>query len=161
MFAFVPVLLAHTIPIAGVLGGKIWHEGATLPQFKLEIATWIDFLMLLVLAPLFFFVTQLADAKRTGLQEYGVVASRYVADFRRKWIEGHPVKDEALMGTADIQSLADLSNSFEIVREMRLVPVGRATVLRLALLIVLPLAPLLLTMIPLEQLIDRAMGVFF
>ena len=82
------------------------------------------FLMLLVLAPLFFFVTQLAEAKRTGLREYGIVASRYVADFRRKWIEGHAAKDEALVGTADIQSLADLSNSFDVVREMGLVPFG-------------------------------------
>ncbi len=161
VFAFAPVLLAHTIGLAGIFGGKIWHEGATLPQFKLEIAVWMLFLMLLVLTPLFFFVTQLADAKRTGLREYGIVASRYVADFRRKWIEGHSAKDEALVGSADIQSLADLTNSFEVVREMRLVPFGRATVLRLALLTVLPLAPLTLTMIPLEQLIDRAFGVFF
>ena len=141
VFAFAPVLLAHTIGLAGILGGKIWHEGATLPQFKVEIAAWMVFLMLLVLAPLFFFVTQLADAKRTGLREYGIVASRYVADFRRKWIEGHSAKDESLVGTADIQSLADLSNSFEVVREMRLVPFGRATVLRLALLTALPLCP--------------------
>ena len=89
------------------------------------------------------------------------MASRYVADFRRKWIEGHSAKDEALVGSADIQSLADLSNSFEVVREMRLVPFGRATVLRLAVLTALPLVPLTLTMIPLEQLIDRAFGVFF
>ena len=140
MFAFVPVLLAHTIGLTGILGGKIWHEGATLPQFKLEIAAWMVFLLLLVLAPLFFFVTQLADAKRTGLREYGIVASRYVADFRRKWIDGHAAKDETLVGTADIQSLADLSNSFEVVREMRLAPFGKMAVLRLALLIAMPLA---------------------
>ena len=160
VFAFAPVLLSQTIAIAGILGGKIWHEGATLPQFKVEIVAWMVSLMLLVLAPLFFFVTHLADAKRTGLREYGLVASRYVADFRRKWIEGHAAKDEALVGTADIQSLADLSNSFEVVREMRLVPFGKATVLRLALLIALPLVPLTLTMIPVEQMIDRALGVF-
>jgi len=106
-------------------------------------------------------VTRLADAKRTGLREYGIVASRYVAEFRRKWIEGHAAEGEALIGTADIQSLADLSNSFDVVREMRLVPFGRATVLRLVILTALPLAPLTLTMIPLEQLIDRALGVFF
>jgi len=161
VFAFAPLLLAHTCALAGILGGRIWHEGATLPQFKLEIAAWMLFLMLLVLAPLFVFVTHLAEAKRTGLREYGIVASLYVADFRRKWIEGHSAKDETLVGSADIQSLADLSNSFEVVREMRLVPFGRATVLRLAVLTALPLVPLTLTMIPLEQLIDRAFGVFF
>jgi hypothetical protein len=159
VFAFAPLLLAHTIMLAGILGGKIWHEGATLPQFKLEIAAWLVFLTLLVLTPLFFFVTQLADTKRTGLREYGIVASRYIADFRSKWIEGHSTENEPLVGTADIQSLADLSNSFDVVREMRLVPFGRSTVLRLALMTALPLAPLLLTMVPLEELIDRALGV--
>ena len=158
MYAFAPVLLAQTIGIAGILGGKIWHEALALPQFRLEIATWMVFLLLLVLVPLWFFLTQLAAAKRAGLREYGTVASRYVAEFRRKWIEGHAAKDESLVGTADIQSLADLSNSFEVVHEMRLAPFGRATVLRLALLIALPFFPLLLTMIPLEQLIDRALG---
>ena len=79
----------------------------------------------------------------------------------RKWIDGHTGKDETLVGSADIQSLADLSNSFEVVQEMRLVPFGRVTVLRLVLLTALPFAPLMLTMIPLEQLIDRVLGVFF
>ena len=159
VFAFAPVLLAQTVALAGVLGGKIWHEGATLPQFKLEIAVWMILLMLLVLAPLGFFFARLAEAKRTGLREYGILASRYVSDFHCKWIEGHAAPEEALIGTADIQSLADLSNSFAVVREMRLVPFGKATVLQLALMIALPLAPLLLTMISLEQLLDRVVSV--
>ena len=157
-FAFAPVLFAQTIGLAGIMGGKIWHEGAKLPQFKMEIAIWIVFLVLLVLTPLFFFVLQLAAAKRKGLREYGIVASRYIDDFHRKWIDGHSASDEALVGTADIQSLADLSNSFDVVREMRVVPFDRAAVIRLALVTALPLAPLALTIIPLDQLIDRAFG---
>jgi hypothetical protein len=119
----------------------------------MEIIFWVLFLMLLVLAPLFFFVTHLAAAKRAGVREYAIVGSRYVAEFRRKWIEGHASKDEALIGTADIQSLADLANSFEVVTEMRVVPI-RAALTRLAVMTALPFAPLLLTMMPLEQLID-------
>lgn len=89
------------------------------------------------------------------------MASRYVAEFRRKWIDGQPDAEERLVGSGDIQSLADLSNSFNVVRDMRLVPFSRTTVLQLALLTALPLAPLTLTMIPLEELIDRAMTIVF
>jgi len=160
-FAFQPILLAHTVALSGILGSKIWHEGATLPQFKMEIAAWIVFLMLLVLLPLLFFVMQLANAKRAGLREYGIVASRYVAEFRRKWIEGQASPDEALIGSADIQSLADLSNSYAVVQEMGVMPFGRRTVVQLAIVTALPLLPLLLTMMPLDQLIERAMGVLF
>jgi hypothetical protein len=152
------VLIAHTITLAGVFGGKIWNEGARLPQFKMEITFWMICLILLVLTPLFFFMIRLSAAKRAGMREYGIVGSRYVAEFRRKWIDGQ-AKDEPLVGTADIQSLADLAGSFEVVQEMRVVPFGRAAVLRLAMMTALPFAPLLLTMIPLEQLIDRALKV--
>jgi hypothetical protein len=112
------------------------------------------------LTPLCFFVVQMSAARRAGVREYGVVASRYVADFRRKWIEGHVTEGEALMGSADIQSLADLANSFEVARGMRLVPFGRTTVIQLVVLMALPLLPLILTMISLDQLIDQAIGVF-
>jgi hypothetical protein len=160
MFAIQPVLIAHTVALAGVLGSRIRNEGATLPQFKLEIVIWVVYLLLLVLIPQLFFMAHLARAKRAGLREYGIVASRYVADFRRKWIEQRAESGEQLVGSADIQSLADLSNSFAVVREMRAVPFDRASVLRLATMILLPLTPLLLTMIPIEQLIDRALGLF-
>jgi hypothetical protein len=83
-FAFQPVLLAHTIGLSGFVGAKIWHEGATLPQFKLELVAWMLILLLMVLAPLFFFVIQLSTAKRRGLRQYGALASRYVTDFRCK-----------------------------------------------------------------------------
>jgi len=43
---------------------------------------------------------------------------------------------------------------------LSLIPFGRALVLRLVLLLSLPLLPLTLTMIPLEELIDRAVGLF-
>jgi hypothetical protein len=103
----------------------------------------------------------MSAARRAGGRQYAIVASRYVADFRRKWIEGDVPEGEALVGSADIQSLADLANSFDVTREMRLVPFGRSTLVQLAIVMALPLLPLTLTMIPLDELIDRAIGVFF
>lgn len=56
------------------------------------------------------------------------------------------------MGTSDIQSLADLNGSLEIVREMRIVPVSNKAVLTIVTLTLAPIAPLLLTMMPVEEL---------
>lgn len=160
-FAFQPILLAHTVALSGFLASKIWHEGAALPNFKLEIFGSICFLVLLALTPLTFFVVQLSNSKRAGLRDYGLVASNYVAEFSRKWLEGHAPPDEPLIGSSDIQSLADLANSYTVVKEMRVIPFGQRTLLRVAIVTVLPLLPLVLTMIPLEKLIDRAIGILF
>jgi hypothetical protein len=56
------------------------------------------------------------------------------------------------VGTSDIQSLADLNGSLEIVREMRIVPVSNKAVLTIVTLTLAPIAPLLLTMMPVEEL---------
>lgn len=153
--AFVPVLIAQSAFLAMLIANQIWHQSATLPQFKLVIVGFVAFLMLLVLLPLTFFAFQMARAKRVALREYGQVAGRYASEFRQKWFQGTETPGEPLLGTADIQSLADLANSYDVVREMGLLPFGRSLVARLAILISLPLLPLTLTMIPLEELVDR------
>jgi len=62
------------------------------------------------------------------------------------------------MGSADIQSLADMGNSFAVVRTMRLAPVSRDAVLELAACVLVPLAPLLLTVMPVEDLVKKLVG---
>ena len=59
--------------------------------------------------------------------------------------------DEPLLGSADIQSLADLGNSFELVRSMRFAPITRDAVVQLLVITLLPVVPLLLTMVPLHE----------
>ena len=63
------------------------------------------------------------------------------------------------MGSADIQSLADLGNSYEVVRSMRVVPFTRDVVVQLAVITLLPVVPLLLTMISLEELLKGLLKV--
>ena len=155
VFAFAPMLLAQTIMLAGVVGNEIWHAGLSLPMFKMGIVGVLVFLMLLVLLPLTFFMGPLIKVGRKGREEYGVLASRYVEDFYRKWLIETKTQGAPLLGTPDIQSLADLGNAHAVVSQMRIVPINKDIIIRLALILILPLLPLLLTMIKLEQVMDR------
>lgn len=157
--AFAPVLMAHGVLVAGTIANQIFFEGAKLLDFKLELAVIVAFLLLLVLGPLLLFTPQLAAARRAGLREYGTLAQRYVRDFDTKWLRGGAPAGEPLLGSADIQSLADLGNSFEIVRSTRLLPFTRDAVLQLGMITLLPVAPLVLTMIPLEELMARLLQI--
>ena len=89
------------------------------------------------------------------------MAQRYVREFDDKWLRGGAPPGEALLGSGDVQSLADMGNSFEVVRGMLLVPFTRNTVLQLAVITLLPVAPLLLTMVSLEDLLTRLLQVVF
>ena len=156
-FAFMTVFLAQTCLLSGVIADHIWQDGAKLQQFKLEIVAILLLQVLLGYFPLLFFAPQLARARRIGLCEYGVVAMNYVTAFRQKWITSTTEETEPLLGTSDIQSLADLTNSFEVVQEMNLLPFNYKSVVRLAIIVVLPILPLFLTMIPLSEIIDRVL----
>jgi hypothetical protein len=96
-----------------------------------------------------------------GTREYGTLAERYVRAFDAKWLRGGAPADEPLMGSGDIQSLADMGNSFEVVRTMRVAPVNKETIILLAAATLAPVAPLLLTMMPLEQLLKKLLGILF
>ena len=65
------------------------------------------------------------------------------------------------MGSADIQSLADLANSFEVVRGMQIAPITRDAVLRLVAATLVPIVPLALTMMSLEELVKTLFGILF
>lgn len=159
--AFVPFAVAHGALVAGQLADRILYLGAALPDFKLEVVVVPVLLLALVVGPLLVFGPQLAQARRTGLREYGALAQRYVRDFDAKWLRGGAPADEPLVGSADIQSLADMGNSFEVVKTMRIVPVTKEVFLHLGIATLAPIAPLALTMMPLEDLLKKLLGVLF
>jgi hypothetical protein len=160
VYAFVPLVLAHGALLAGTLASQIFYAGARLTDFRLEILLLMIFVVFLVVGPLMVFAPQLSRAKRTGLREYGTLAQGYVRAFDEKWLRSGAV-DEPMLGSGDIQSLADLGNSFEIVRGMRIVPVTKEAMLQLGVATLIPIVPLVLTLMPLEELLQKLLGVIF
>jgi hypothetical protein len=95
------------------------------------------------------------QVRRAGLGRLGALAARYVNDFESKWLAGGAGPGEPLVGSADIQSLADLGNSYQSMKETRLVPFNTSTVIPLAAAMAAPLVPLTLTMFSVEELVAR------
>jgi hypothetical protein len=159
--AFTPLAVAHGVLLAGLISNRIFYAGATLPEFKRQIAVLVVFLICVLLGPLLVFAPQLANAKRTGDREYGTLAERYVREFDAKWVRGGAPADEVLVGSGDIQSLADLANSFDVVRTMRIAPITKEAIVQLAAATLVPVVPLVLTMMSLEDLLKTLFGILF
>jgi hypothetical protein len=160
-YAFGPILFAQGAMLAGLIASRVLYKGESLLSFKLQIGGFIAFFVFAILGPLLMFTPQMARAKRKGLADYGQLAQRYVESFDQKWVLRDPANSEELLGAADIQSLADLGNSYALVREMRAVPFGLEDISRLAAATAAPLLPLLLTIFSPEELILRIIKVVF
>lgn len=161
IMAFSPVIVAQTSLLSSIVFARILYMGDRLPAYKLEIAGLLIFCILLVMLPLTFFADQLEDVGRAARYQFGTLSSRYVTDFHHKWMDGTVRSEEPLLGTSDIQSLADLANSYAVAAETRLIPVTKQVLLRFVILAVLPLVPLVLTMIPLSEIIKSLFKLAF
>ena len=160
-YAFTPLLLAQGTLLAGMIANRIFFAGAQLPQFKVDIIGLVALMVFAVLGPLLVFGPRLEAAKREGLREHGTLAQQYSREFDHKWLRGGAPPGEPLIGSADIQSLADLGNSFEVVKGMKWAPFTLRTVLQLAVTTVVPVVPLALTMISVEELLVRLLKLVF
>jgi hypothetical protein len=160
-YAFGPILFAQGAMLAGLVASRVLYRGESLTSFKLQIGGFIAFFVLAILGPLLIFTPKMAQARRKGLADYGLLAQRYVEGFEQKWVLRDPSTSEELLGAADIQSLADLGNSYGLVRDMRPVPFGLDDVTRLAAATAAPLVPLLLTIFSPEELLMRIIKVLF
>jgi hypothetical protein len=158
--AFAPFLFAQGALLAGQIASRIFYTGQSLLSFKLTIVGFVCFFVAIILAPLLVFTPQLWDAKLDGLARFGSLAEEYVMDFDQKWLR-RKVNDEQLLGSGDIQSLADLGNSYAVVGEMRAVPFATEDVLWLVGASVVPMLPLLLTIMPLDQLVTEGIKMVF
>ena len=153
--ALAPVFVAQTITIAGEIGGRVFQDGMRIDRFIPDIIGFPIIFALLVLAPLAFFSSALVRTGFNGALEYGELASRYVEQFRQTWMSNHRTPAEPLLGSADIQSLADLSNAFQVAAGTQILPVGFKSVLILLFATALPFLPLALSVVPLTELLRR------
>jgi hypothetical protein len=156
--AFGFLLLAQGALVSGQLANRIFYFGAKLESFLYVSLMYVVFVLLAVTAPLAAFVPQLSRARRLGRAEYGNLANLYMRGFDEKWVQSRTPAGEPLLGSADIQSLADMGNSYSVLQEMGVFPLSRQLLIQLVVLAILPLIPLLLTVMPLEELLKKLFG---
>ncbi len=160
---YLEVVQEHFTPLALAISAVLsasFAEGIFLGNMAFEaLYQLIPAVLVLVaglfIGPLFLFTRKLWSCRSTGLDEYMAMASRYVHSFDRKWIRDESASGESQLGTADMQSLADLTNSMNVVRNMRLVPGSRRLVVELAASVILPMLPLLLLKFPVNEIAVR------
>lgn len=158
-YAFSMLAMAHGCILAAFIANRIFYTGAKLLDFKYEVLILLIYLFIILVLPLFVFSAQLAAAKREGLREYGELAQRYVRAYDKKWLRGGASDEEEFIGSGDIQSLADLGTGFQVIAEMRFLPVNKQTLMQLASWTLLPIVPLSLTIMPFEELLRKLFSI--
>ena len=124
--AFASLAFGLSSILSGSAAFLIVFESVNIETFKIPFIAYLVLINLIFLGPLLVFVPLLARTRRQGLREFSSLVNRYDYAFVEKWIRGKAPADEPLLGTSDIQSLADLGNSYQFARQMKTLPVQSA-----------------------------------
>ena len=148
------IVFAFSAATAGVLANEIVYGGVSLRHYEIPMAGYVVVVLLVFLGPLLMFMPRLIEAKMKSLHDYSTLAVTHNRMFDGKWVQGDNPKGETVLGTPEISSLADLGNAYDVLDRMRPVPFDPADAVVLVLAAVIPMAPLLLTVMPLGRLLE-------
>jgi hypothetical protein len=138
---FTPLAFAFTALLSATMAEEI-IAGSQPFQTLYYLAPLIIILnLVLFVGPLFLFSKRLWMCRIQGLNEYMVMTSHYVDAFDKTWLRDKLVTGQSQLGTSDIQSLADLTNSVRVIRDMKTVPVSKRLIVSFAVSVILPLLP--------------------
>jgi hypothetical protein len=151
LFGF--IAFAASAVLAGAFGNAIAYQGATVSSLKFLMIGYCILAVFVLAAPLLVLTPKLLKVKRIGIYQYGSLGTSYSRAFDAKWIHGLSSEHEPLLGTSDIQSLADLYNSFSVVRGMKVVLLNKEILVGLAVPAVLPLVPLIIIATPADEIV--------
>jgi hypothetical protein len=151
-----PLAVGASAILSSSYAEQMLFAGAAPATFAVSLTAIIVGATLALVLPLALFTPQLIDTKQRALLDYGDLAAEYTRAFASKWVDTTRRHDD-LLGTADIQSLADLGGSFELIRSMTILPISRSQIGLLAGAAALPFAPLILLAFPIDQLIINSL----
>jgi hypothetical protein len=152
---FAPLVLAISVAMAASFASDIAGGRMVLDALLADIAVIVLVDALLFVAPLLIFLPRMLVCRVRGVSEYRELAERYVRDFESKWLRSPTSGGEPLLGSGDIQSLADLGTSVERVENMRLAPISLRLLALLLAAALLPMLPLALFKYPLMDLVTQ------
>jgi hypothetical protein len=114
--------------------------------------------VVLALGPLILFTRHLWRCRYEAVRQYDRLGTDYTREFQQRWIDsrnGRTSERDGLLGSADIQSLADLGNAYDVIRKMWFVPFELRSVVIILVATLLPMVPLALLEIPLLELVKK------
>jgi hypothetical protein len=152
-FALIHVAMS-AVMAAGLVGRFVLKGGGLATVIQL-VAVFAVVVFGMIAGPLLFFIGPLVRAKQEGRLKYGALAQRHDQLFADRWIrsaDGNPLGEPA------ISSLADIGTGFSYVQQMRLVPLGKPSLLLLAVVSISPVLPLLPIKLDVEQVVKHALS---
>jgi hypothetical protein len=142
---------------AGSVAESILYDGQPATRFQILIVGQVILVWLIFLGPLFSLFGPLSHLHWRGTFEYGRLASKLGHEFEARWTHSARPIDTAALAAPDFSATTDLFSIAANIREMNLLVLDSRAVIALTIATLLPYIPVLLAIMPLDEVINLAL----
>ena len=151
--AFAPVSLALSATIASRWAHEIVYHQQSITALKLPAAMFVVVWSLLLLAPFVPLMPVLRAAKRAALPNYAAMVAEQGRLVRRRWIDGTTKAEGPLLEPEGVGVIADAATMYGAVRSMRILPIGKASLVAVVVPLATPMFVVAALQIPIRTLL--------
>ncbi len=151
--AFSMVTFALSAAIASRWAHEVAYHDQALASYRLPAAAFVVLWTLFLLLPLLALIPALAKARARAIPAYAALVGERGRLVHRRWILREPVADTPLLDAPEIGPVADAAAMYDAVTKMRVAPVGKASVVKILVPMVLPMLVVAALQIPFKELL--------
>ncbi len=150
---FSPVIFAASAVLASRWGHEVFYHDVDVYSFAIPLGVYVATIGILFLGPLVVFTPILHRFKRRSLLEYGELVGQHGRLVKRRWIYQEQIPEAPLLQAAELGPVIDTVSMYEVVAQIRPVPIGKTALLAVVLPAVIPMLPVAAIQIPLKDLL--------
>jgi len=151
--AFVPVAIAVSTAVGSVLRYEALHSSFSRELLIMILVLWVVVVLLIFVGPLAIFCPKLSYLRRMGHLQYGSLAHLQAEQFHEKWVHSRQEHLDGLLAAPELEALSAMANTFDRLQGIKPLPIDRMTLIQVALAAAVPMLPVIMTQIPLKELL--------
>lgn len=150
---FSPVVFAMSAVIASRWAHDVLYHQVQVNSLGIPLAVLVVTMLIVFLAPLAFFSRSLRRLKGHSLLDYGALVGQHGRLVRRRWILGEQITELPLLQAAELGPVIDTVGMYEVVAGIRAFPIGKRSLLAIALPVLVPMIPVWAIEIPIKEML--------
>jgi hypothetical protein len=152
--ALAPFGFALACALAGAIAGSTSVVHLSLSILLAAAGTLLAFLLVIAIGPLCWLSTPMRAAQLRGIVEYGELAARVGRRFEARWLRERRFVTSEALSASDFSATIDLYSVVSTVYTVRIIPVKARSLFKLVAATMLPFLPLLLMIVPTQDLMQ-------
>jgi hypothetical protein len=155
---FMYIFVALGIVVSGEFITQLLIDPSAFPVIRNEAMGYIILCILLIILPLFFFNNKLLDLKHEAQFKMSDLSADLSREFEKHWLSDLPIGERLVGKEANSSMLMDYQSMYDVLLQLRTVPVNLRDIIAMGVLLLIPFLPILVIHFSVAELVSKIVG---